>query len=131
IRSLNVYDDTPRTGSMSHDTTANDDPLDLGGVIPPMVTAFHEDESVDYEATAAHARFVVDRGVHGVFPLGTNGEFALLDGDEQAGVVEAVVDEVGGEVPVIAGVGAPSTYHTIDRAERAANAGADGLVVVT
>jgi 4-hydroxy-tetrahydrodipicolinate synthase len=118
---------------MSHDATAtaNADPLDLGGVIPPMVTAFDEDESVDYETTAAHARFIVDRGVHGVFPLGTNGEFALLDGDEQAGVVEAVVDEVGGEVPVIAGVGAPSTYHTVERARRAAEAGADGLVVVT
>jgi 4-hydroxy-tetrahydrodipicolinate synthase len=115
---------------MSHDTESAD-PLDLGGVIPPTVTVFHRDESVDYETTAAHARFVVDRGVHGVFPLGTNGEFAMLDADEQANVIEAVVDEVGGEVPVIAGVGAPSTHHTVTRAERAAEAGADGLVVVT
>jgi 4-hydroxy-tetrahydrodipicolinate synthase len=116
---------------MSHDPTASADPLDLGGVIPPTVTAFHGDESVDYGTTADHARFVVDRGVDGVFPLGTNGEFGLLDGDEQIGVVEAVVDEVGGEVPVIAGVGAPSTHHTVERAERAAAAGVDGLVVVT
>jgi 4-hydroxy-tetrahydrodipicolinate synthase len=114
----------------SHDS-ASADPLELGGVIPPTITAFNNDESVDYETTAAHARFVVDRGVHGVFPLGTNGEFAMLDADEQEGVVEAVVEEVGGEVPVIAGVGAPSTHHTVERAERAADAGTDGLVVVT
>lgn len=115
---------------MSSDTGSTD-PLSLGGVIPPTVTAFHGDESVDYETTAAHARFVVDRGADGVFPLGTNGEFAMLDTEERAGVVETVVDEISGEVPVIAGVGKESTYHTVKNAERAEQAGADGLVVVT
>ena len=110
---------------------AGADPLSLTGVIPPTVTAFEDDESVDYETTAAHARFVVDRGVHGVFPLGTNGEFAMLDTAERERVVESVVEEVGGEVPVIAGVGETSTYHTIGNAERAEQAGADGIVVVT
>lgn len=107
------------------------DPLSLHGVVPPTVTAFREDESVDYEQTAAHARFVVDRGVHGVFPLGTNGEAPLLAADERDRVVEAVVDEVGGEVPVIAGVGAPSTVRTVAHADHAEAVGADGIVVVT
>jgi len=107
------------------------DPLDLHGVVPPTITAFEEDESVDYEATAAHARFVVDHGAHGVFPLGTNGEFPLLTPEERDDVVEAVVETVGGEVPVIAGVGAPSTRETVGHAERAEMAGADGVVVVT
>ncbi|WP_126661580.1 dihydrodipicolinate synthase family protein [Haloterrigena salifodinae] len=116
---------------MSHHEPGAGDPLGLHGVVPPTITAFHEDESVDYETTAEHARFVVDRDVHGVFPLGTNGEFPLLTGEERQGVVEAVVDEVGGEVPVIAGVGAPSTYETITHAEHAESVGADGIVVVT
>ena len=107
------------------------DPLSLHGVVPPTVTAFASDESLDLEGTAAHARFVVDGGAHAVFPLGTNGEFALLSPEERDRVVEAVVGEVGGEVPVIAGVGAPSTRETVSRAEAAAAAGADGLVVVT
>jgi 2-dehydro-3-deoxy-phosphogluconate/2-dehydro-3-deoxy-6-phosphogalactonate aldolase len=111
-------------------TPGTDDPLGLHGVVPPTVTAFNDDESLDVSTTAAHARFVVDRGAHGVFPLGTNGEFALLTPEERAQVVEAVVDEVGGEVPVIAGVGAPSTRETIAHAKRADTAGADGLVVV-
>ena len=114
----------------SHDPGAAD-PLALHGVVPPTVTAFEDDESVDYERTAAHARFVVDRGAHGVFPLGTNGEFPLLSGTERDRVVEAVVDEVGGEVPVIAGVGAPSTYRTVAHADHAEAVGADGIVVVT
>lgn len=112
-------------------TPGADDPLSLQGVIPPTITAFAEDESVDLETTAAHARFVVDRGAHGVFPLGTNGEFALLGPEERARVINAVVTEIDGEVPVIAGVGAPSTRKTIEHAEQATSAGADGLVVVT
>ncbi len=107
------------------------DPLGLHGVVPPTITAFHDDETLDTETTAAHARFVVDRGVHSVFPLGTNGEFALLDPGERDRVVRAVVDEVGGEVPVIAGVGEPSTHGTVERATAAEAAGADGVVAVT
>ncbi len=113
-----------------HDPGAAD-PLSVHGVVPPTITVFDEGESVDVDRTAAHARFVVDRGVHGVFPLGTNGEFALLDDDERDHVVEAVVEEVGGEVPVIAGVGAPSTRRTVAHAEHAQAVGADGIVVVT
>jgi len=109
----------------------SDDPLDVRGVVPPTITAFDEDESVDYEATAAHARFVVDRGAHGVFPLGTNGEFPLLTPEERDDVVEAVVETVGGDAPVIAGVGAPSTRQTVAHAERAEMVGVDGVVVVT
>ncbi len=116
---------------MSHaPEPGSDDPLSLHGVVPPTITAFHEDESVDYESTAAHAEFVVEGGAHGVFPLGTNGEFPLLTGEERRGVVEAVTDAVD-DVPVIAGVGAPSTHETVAHAEHAESVGADGLVVVT
>lgn len=101
----------------------------VSGVIPPIITAFYEDEQINYEATAAHARFVVDRGVHGVFPLGTNGEFPMLKPEERANVIEAVVDEVGHEVPVIAGVSAPSTRNTISYALDAEDNGADAVVV--
>ncbi|QKY21468.1 dihydrodipicolinate synthase family protein [Halolamina sp. CBA1230] len=116
---------------MSAPTPGAADPLSLRGVVPPTVTAFDDDGVLDAETTAAHARFVVDRGVHGVFPLGTNGEFALLGPEERDAVVRAVVDEVGDEVPVIAGVGEPATHQTVERATAAEAAGADGVVVVT
>jgi len=105
------------------------DPLDLRGVVPPTVTAFDEEGHVDHDATAAHARFVVDGGASGVFPLGTNGEFPLLTGDERRAVVETVTDAV--DAPVIAGVGAPSTRETVANATHAEANGADGVVVVT
>jgi 4-hydroxy-tetrahydrodipicolinate synthase/2-dehydro-3-deoxy-phosphogluconate/2-dehydro-3-deoxy-6-phosphogalactonate aldolase len=105
------------------------DPLDLRGVVPPIVTAFDAEGRVDHDATAAHAQFVVERGVNGVFPLGTNGEFPLLTGDERRGIVKTVTDAV--DVPVIAGVGAPSTRETVANARHAESTGADGVVVVT
>jgi 4-hydroxy-tetrahydrodipicolinate synthase len=107
------------------------DPLEVEGVVAPTVTAFHEDESLDPEATAAHARFVVENGAHGVFPLGTNGEFPLLTSEEREQVLESVVSAVGEEATVLAGAGAPSTRATVSHAERAVAAGADGVVVVT
>ena len=106
-----------------------EDPLELGGVVPPTVTAFDETGAVDEAATAAHARFVVENGADAVFPLGTNGEFALLSEAERCRVVEAVTDAVS--APVIAGVGHPSTRETVASAEHAQRADADGVVVVT
>ena len=106
-----------------------EDPLRLGGVVPPTVTAFDEAGAVDEAATAAHARFVVENGADAVFPLGTNGEFALLSEAERRRVIEAVTDAVS--APVIAGVGHPSTRETVAGAEHARQAGADGVVVVT
>ncbi|WP_415378831.1 dihydrodipicolinate synthase family protein [Halosimplex sp. TS25] len=103
--------------------------VSIRGVIPPTITAFDRDEELALDATAAHARFVVDRGVHGVFPLGTSGEFPMLKPDERAAVIGAVVDEVGDEVPVITGVSAPSTKNTVSYALDAEDNGADAVVV--
>ena len=112
-------------------TPGTEDPLEINGVVPPTLTCFHDDGSLDTETTAEHARYVVNGGAAGVFPLGTNGEFPLLTPDERDEVIEAVVEEVGGEVPVIAGVGTPGTRRTVQAAERAEVAGVDGLVVVS
>jgi 4-hydroxy-tetrahydrodipicolinate synthase/2-dehydro-3-deoxy-phosphogluconate/2-dehydro-3-deoxy-6-phosphogalactonate aldolase len=94
------------------------------------VTAFAGAVGVADDARAPPAGFGVDGGCHGVFVLGTNGEFPLLTPQEQRGVVGAVADEVS-SVPVLAGVGAPSTRGTVARATAAEDRGADGVVVVT
>lgn len=111
-------------------TAGTEDPLSLHGILPPTITAFDDDESVNYEATVAHAQFVVERGCHGVVPLGTNGEFPLLTGTERENVIEAVVDAID-SVPVVPGVGAPSTRETVSLATHAESVGADGVMVVT
>jgi len=100
------------------------------GVSPALVTPFTKDEEVDEAALRALLQFVLPH-VDGVVPCGTTGEFIYLTPDEHKRVVEIVVDEVAGRVPVIAGAGAASTGQAIALAQAAQEAGADACLVVT
>ena len=105
--------------------------MKLQGVIPPTFTIFREDGELDLERTRAHLRFVIERGVHGVFVLGTNGEMPLLTFEERLKVIDAAVEEVAGRVPLIVGVGCPGTKETVALARHAEQAGADAIAVIT
>jgi len=100
------------------------------GVSPALVTPFTKDEEVDEAALRALVQFVLPH-VDGVVPCGTTGEFNYLTPDEHKTVIEIVVDEVAGRVPVIAGAGAASTGQAIQLARAAQEAGADACLVVT
>ncbi|EPP4620930.1 4-hydroxy-tetrahydrodipicolinate synthase [Escherichia albertii] len=108
---------------------------ELKGIITAMVTPFDETEKMDIPAAKNMARWLVDKGVHGLFICGTNGEFHLLSDDEKVELTKAVVEEVGGEVTICAGAGAGagccSTKQTIELTKRLVNAGADYISVVT
>ena len=75
-------------------------------------------------------RHVLDGGVHGVFALGSTGEFFGLYDDQQRRAIEIAVDEVKGRVPVYAGVGAVTTRECIRAARRAEAAGAQAITVL-
>lgn len=100
------------------------------GVMPALVTPFTADEEVDEAALRALVRFVLPH-VDGVVPCGTTGEFVYLTPDEQKRIIEIVVDEVAGRVPVIAGTSAPSTRQAVQLAHAAQEAGASACLVVT
>jgi 4-hydroxy-tetrahydrodipicolinate synthase/2-dehydro-3-deoxy-phosphogluconate/2-dehydro-3-deoxy-6-phosphogalactonate aldolase len=101
------------------------------GIIPPTLTAFNADGSLDLGRTRWHINYVIDGGVHGVFPCGTMGEGPLLAFDEKVQVIAAVVQAAGERVPVLAGVGCPSTHETLRLAREAEREGADAVIVVT
>jgi len=103
----------------------------LDGVLPAITTPFTDDGSIDFDRLRTHARRLVDRGVDGVVPVGTTGESATLTHDEHVEVVEAVADEVGGEVPVVAGAGSNSTHEAVGLAGRSVDAGADALLLIS
>jgi 4-hydroxy-tetrahydrodipicolinate synthase len=100
------------------------------GVFPAMTTPFHDDESIDFETLQANARRLERAGVAGVVPVGTTGESATMTHDEHVEVVEAVVDAVD-DVPVIAGSGSNNTREALDLSRRSADAGADGLLLIS
>ncbi len=98
------------------------------GLIVPILTPFDNEEKLDVEALKNHVDFLVEKGVHGIFPLGTAGEFALLSADERVKVIEAVIDAVNGRVPVYAGVSDPGTMNAVNYARAARDLGADAVV---
>ena len=104
---------------------------EIRGIIPAMVTAFNEDESINEAGVRATARRMLDAGAHGIFPGGTNGEFYAMTAAERQQVLEIVIDEVSGAVPVYAGAGAVTTREAILLAKAAEAAGADALSVIT
>lgn len=70
-------------------------------------------------------------GVHGLFPFGTNGEGYILSLKEKEAILETVIDQVKGRVPVYAGTGCISTADTIYMSRRAEELGADVLSIIT
>lgn len=96
-----------------------------------LVTPFHLDGSVDEPRVRALARRQIDGGAHFLVPCGTTGETPTLTLGERRRVVELVVEEAGGRVPVLAGAGGYDTAGVVRAAREAAAAGADGLLSVT
>ena len=97
----------------------------LHGIYVPTITPLTSDERVDEPSLRRLVDFLVDHGVHGIWSMGTTGEFPCLPEDERARGVRTTVEQVAGRVPVIASVGDSSTGLAIRHAKRAAEAGAD------
>ncbi|MFB6135181.1 MAG: 4-hydroxy-tetrahydrodipicolinate synthase [Halobacteriaceae archaeon] len=101
----------------------------FSGVFPAMVTPFADDGSIDHDRLGAEARRLEEAGVDGLVPAGSTGESATLTHDEHVEVVETVLDAV--DVPVIAGTGSNNTREALSLSRRAADAGADALLLIS
>lgn len=96
-----------------------------------LVTPFGSDGSVDQAGVRRLARRQIDAGVHFLVPCGTTGESPTLSEDERVRIVELVVQEAAGAVPVLAGAGGYDTREVVHVARRMQQAGANGLLSVT
>ncbi|MCK4779377.1 MAG: 4-hydroxy-tetrahydrodipicolinate synthase, partial [Candidatus Lokiarchaeota archaeon] len=101
------------------------------GVMPAMVTPFNKDESINEENIRNLVNHLIDQGVTGLVPVGTTGEFVNMTFEERLKVIEIVVDETNGRVPVIAGTGETGTKLVIDATNAATDIGADAVLIVT
>lgn len=100
----------------------------LRGVVPPLLTPFNEDYSVDTETLKRQAERLIKAGVHGLFVLGSSGEVAFLTREQRKKVIATVVEQAQGRVPVIAGVIDMTTPRVIEHIEDAVSLGVQGLV---
>ena len=96
-----------------------------------LVTPFTRDGAVDEAGVRRLARRQIDAGIHFLVPCGTTGESPTLSQDERVRVVELVVEEAAGSVPVLAGAGGYDTKEVIHTGRRMKQAGAQGLLSVT
>jgi 4-hydroxy-tetrahydrodipicolinate synthase len=104
-------------------------PAELHGIFVPMVTPLNPDETLDEASLRRLVDFLVGAGVHGLWSMGTTGEFAGLPEQERARGVAATVDQVNHRVPVIANIGDSSTTLALKHAKHAVDAGADALAL--
>jgi len=101
------------------------------GIMSALVTPFTKGREVDEVLMRALVNSCLEGGVHGVVPCGTTGEFVNMTVDERKQVLDIVIDEVNGRVPVIAGTGASGTWQALEMTKYAKDAGADAALIVT
>jgi len=102
----------------------------LQGMITALVTCFRTDGSLDLDALRASVRHQIDSGADGLCPLGGTGEPLSLTVDEHKKVIDAVVDEAAGRVPVVVGTLLARQEDIIECGRHAKAAGADAIMVI-
>jgi 4-hydroxy-tetrahydrodipicolinate synthase len=102
----------------------------LSGVLVALATPFTTDDRIDESTLRALVDRTIDGGVHGVVACGSTGEFSALTLDERRFVVETVVNQAAGRVPVVAQTGSTSTSEAIVLARHAQAVGADVIMLV-
>lgn len=105
--------------------------VEIKGIITPIITPMHEDESINVEELRAQVNRQIQGGVHALFPFGTNGEGYILNAKDKELVLRTVIEEADGRVPVYAGTGCISTKETIEQSKMAQSLGADVLSIIT
>ena len=103
---------------------------DLHGVFPYLVSPVTPDGRVSVDVLAQLSSDLIAKGVHGLTPLGSTGEFAYLNSAQRQTVVETVIATAGKRVPVVAGVAATTIADAVSQARTYERLGADGILAV-
>ena len=103
------------------------DSNNINGVIPAMITSFNKDESINKEGIRKTINYLISEKVNGLYITGSTGETFLMSQDEKKQVIEIIVEEVNGRVPVIAHIGSIGTKITTELGQYAEKIGVDAL----
>jgi len=115
--------------SAHHSTTQIQPPF--GRLITAMVTPFAKDGSIDWDGVAKLAQHLADTGHDAIAVNGTTGEAPTTKSSEKIEIIKVVKSTVGDRVKVLTGAGDNETAYTVEQSKRCAEAGADGLLIVT
>ncbi|MDB3084320.1 4-hydroxy-tetrahydrodipicolinate synthase [Clostridioides difficile] len=101
------------------------------GIICAMITPFDENQNINPQATCELIDYLIDKGVYGLFILGTNGECHVLTDDEKVEFAKIVINHTNNRVPVFVGTGGNSTREVITLSKRMEEIGASALSIIT
>lgn len=101
----------------------------ISGSLVALITPLRND-AVDYDALRSLVNWHLEQGTHGLVPVGTTGESATLSEEEHRKVVDTVVREADGRIPVVAGAGSNNPQEAITYSNYAAESGADATLHV-
>jgi len=102
----------------------------LKGVIVPVITPFEKDEALDEDSLRKVVDFLIESKVNCLFPLGATSEFYRLTQEEKKKVIDVVVDQANGKIPVMPGCHSLATKLSIELARYAKDAGANGICLL-
>lgn len=100
------------------------------GMATAIVTPMTE-TGIDYEALGRFLEFQIESGINAIVVMGTTGENATIEPEDQKKVIQYTVEKVAGRIPVIAGTGTNNTEHVLANTRNACEVGADAILVVT
>jgi 4-hydroxy-tetrahydrodipicolinate synthase len=100
------------------------------GMIPPIITPITKDETLDESALRDQIDFMISGGINGILAFGSNGEFYMLEEEEMPGILEIIIDQVNGRLPVFMGIGAIRTSKCVRLAKLGIKLGAKGVSVL-
>ena len=103
----------------------------FGRLLTAMVTPFKDDLSIDWDGVEKLAEHLIQSGHDGIVLNGTTGEAPTTSDEEKVEIIKIVKKVAGSRAKIVAGAGNNETSHSVEQAKMAANAGADGLLVVT
>jgi 4-hydroxy-tetrahydrodipicolinate synthase len=101
------------------------------GIIPAMVTPVTQEDEINETALRKLTDYLIDGGIHGVFAIGSQGEFWAFTAEEKRRVWEVVVEQTAGRAPVYAGTAAPTTREAIQLTQSAEDCGVDAVSILT
>lgn len=105
--------------------------MEYKGIICAMITPLDENQNINPQATCKLIDYLIDKGVYGLFILGTNGECHVLTDDEKVEFAKIVIDYTNNRVPVFVGTGGNSTREVINLSKRMEEIGASALSIIT
>src|SRR5208282_6257730 len=102
----------------------------LEGIFTPLLVPLDERDRVNEAELRRFVSWLIERGVHGVYPNGSTGEFTRFTAEERRRIVQVVAEECGGRVPILAGAAEANVKETLAACEAYAEMGARAVAIV-